>query len=139
MIDETKLAEALPYGSGIDGSWSVEKHKNGNVTARCSYHLMNEHGYYDGWQDFYVRLFHVKADRYNRLKGPCAGLVQRVETKGAIDFSVHFSSPRAQRASAFGLKDCLEDVIGHSLREAGIVTSNDMPTLRIPGCVAGEE
>ena len=41
----------LPHGSGIDAEWKYV------IQQRCyrfenSFHVMNENGYYEGWQDF---------------------------------------------------------------------------------------
>ena len=58
-IDDKDIIDALPHGSGIDASWNVSRYDNGNVLAECSYHGMDQNGYYDGWQDFNVRLFPI--------------------------------------------------------------------------------
>lgn len=47
----------LPHGSGIDCDWSGHCPSNGKyVYFRNSYHVMNENGFYAGYQDFTVRL-----------------------------------------------------------------------------------
>lgn len=120
VITESRLEEILPHGSGIDATWSFETYENGNVTAYCSYHLMDEHGSYDGWQDFKVRIFRHTSDKLNPLKGPCEGKTQVVHRKGDIDYSVHLCGHRVRRNSAYGLVDYLTDTIGYALQEAGI-------------------
>jgi len=54
LIHNNRLVDILPHGSGIDDEWYVDQLRNGNVVASCSYHGMNENGYYDGWQDFKI-------------------------------------------------------------------------------------
>ncbi len=59
-----ELAEHLTkeiHGSGIDADWRFRKKTNRNtkiswVLLVNSYHCMNEDGYYDGWQDFFVQI-----------------------------------------------------------------------------------
>jgi len=125
IISETDLLELLPHGSGIDCDWSIIEHKNGNVTAKNSFHAMNETGMYDGYMDFTVRIFHVKKSRVNKLKGPCEGQYQIVAQKGDIDFKV--SCNENKRASFYGLKDYLVDTIDHALRS--IITPMRSETL----------
>jgi hypothetical protein len=43
----------LQHGGGIDADWSVWEPKTGkNLYFSNSYHLMDENGFYAGWQDF---------------------------------------------------------------------------------------
>lgn len=66
-------------GSGIDAGYKCGKISKKHIYIESSYHCMNEHGYYDGWQEFSIRipittdwhdwklLFrydHYKADKY---------------------------------------------------------------------------
>jgi len=46
----------LPSGSGIDNGSSIDtgKSSNNKIVINSSFHFMDEHGYYDGWQDFKV-------------------------------------------------------------------------------------
>ena len=59
-VDDDPIAYAiagkLPHGSGIDADWTIDRQANGKYVCRNSYHMMNEHGYYVGWQDFTVKL-----------------------------------------------------------------------------------
>lgn len=50
-----KVARELPHGSGIDGTWHIEE-KDDKIVASNSYHKMDEHGFYVGWQDFTVEI-----------------------------------------------------------------------------------
>ena len=51
--EETLRNEMLPHGSGIDGNWNIED--EGTVwRAHNDFHVMNEWGYYDGYQGFTV-------------------------------------------------------------------------------------
>lgn len=52
------IADRLPHGSGIDTNWTVTVHRNGALTARTEFHLMDENGYYSGWQPVSVKLRH---------------------------------------------------------------------------------
>lgn len=45
----------LPHGSGIDCDWHCTM-KGDYVLFSNSYHCMNENGYYEGYQDFTVKL-----------------------------------------------------------------------------------
>jgi len=92
MTDE-QIIDVLPHGSGIDGSWTIRRQKNGKVRCYCSYHGMDENGYYDGWQDFYV----VLADHA---------------------YDVHLCGYRVHRGWAYGLLDYLSEVVGCALEEA---------------------
>lgn len=53
-----QLLDALPHGSGIDGEWRIEPENCSDsvITLFCSYHHMNDGGYYDGWTDFTVKI-----------------------------------------------------------------------------------
>lgn len=113
IISEEDLLELLPNGSGIDCSWEITEHANGNVTAKNAFHAMDEHGGYDGYMNFSVKIFKVKESRLNKLKGPSEGQYQIVTQKGDIDFKVTCNENR--RASFHGLKSYLEDTIYQSL------------------------
>jgi len=54
-----ELAEYLTEnvrGSGIDAEWKFMHAPKDWIIIRNSYHVMNENGYYEGWQDFSVKL-----------------------------------------------------------------------------------
>lgn len=59
-----QLANKLPHGSGIDGDWFIEE-KKGKLYAYNSYHVMNDYGFYAGWQDFYLV---VPKNNFNNFK-----------------------------------------------------------------------
>ena len=128
IISEDKLLSLLPHGSGIDADWTVETHRNGNVTAYCSYHLMHEHGYYDGWQNFKVCVRRAKKDVCNPLKGPCEGKTQVLQRKGDTVVSVHLTGYRVGRNSANGLLDYLSELIGWSLESVSTDRHELIPT-----------
>lgn len=119
LADE-QIINALPHGSGIDCTWQIER---GVSCIWCfnSYHLMNDGGYYDGWQDFSVKLFAHKSEKLQPLTGPCAGKVQVVHRKGDIDFQFSLRGGRVRRNSALGLCDYLAEIIEYALSEAGII------------------
>ena len=43
------------HGSGVDCDYTVTENKN-NILIHNSYHCMDEHGYYDGFCDFTVKI-----------------------------------------------------------------------------------
>jgi hypothetical protein len=49
-----RYINSLSHGSGIDGEYTVELKKNGNMVIYCSFHAMDGNGYYDGWIDYSV-------------------------------------------------------------------------------------
>jgi len=110
-IDDETIIDALPHGSGIDASWNISRYDNGNVLAECSYHGMNQGGYYDGWQDFNIRLFPVIPPN------SCNGNYQ----PDVIDFKLSLSGYRQQKNWTYGLRDYLEELIGYCLSEANIL------------------
>lgn len=113
IISEDELINLLPHGSGIDSNWEVTIHKNGNVTAKNSFHSMDDSGGYDGFMPFIVRIFRVKKDRLNKLKGPCTGQWQIVNKKGDIDFNLTCCDTR--KVSFSGLKEELTDTVSYDL------------------------
>lgn len=114
IITEEKLLELLPTGNGINSDWEITEHKNGNVTAKNSFHAMDEAGFYDGYMPFTVRIFQVTETRINKLKGPCEGQYQIVAKKGDIDFSLSCNDNRQR--SFIGLGDSLTDLLQNSLK-----------------------
>ncbi len=64
MLEDDKLTavledfiDNLPHGSGIDCDWTGHMSANGKyVYFSNAYHAMNEYGYYEGYQDFTVRI-----------------------------------------------------------------------------------
>lgn len=50
------LNEFLPHGSGIDCKWTYDFKRADKITARSSYHQMDDNGMYDGWIDFEVSI-----------------------------------------------------------------------------------
>lgn len=113
IITEEKLIDLLPHGSGIDCDWIITEHKNGNVTAKNYYHSMNEHGGYDGYMPFTVRIYKVKKTKLHKLKGPCARKWQILCMKGDIDVNLTCNDNR--RKSFYGQGDSLGETIQHHL------------------------
>ena len=125
---ELKIREVLsglPHGSGIDCDWCHNIRRNGNLEFSNSFHLMDEMGGYDGWQDFTVILFRHKKEVLNRLIGPCAGKIQIVHKVGDWDFRIEFNGPTIKRNSVYGLKDYLYDTIGHAIEDEYIGVRHD--------------
>lgn len=120
-ITDEQLINALPHGSGIDCDWRIERQRNGKVHAYNSFHMMDENGMYDGWQDFYILLYAYKTDIRHKLSGPCAGKVQVTHKAGDIDFDVYSVGGWSRRNSAYDLRSYLAETIGYSLEQAGIV------------------
>lgn len=90
-LNETVLANYLPHGSGVDSDWHIED-KGSYYRADCSYHCMDEMGYYDGWVDFYLT----------------------IPKKKPTDFKIHFSGDQ-YRVRKYSLRDYLSDTIGYAL------------------------
>ena len=132
-IDETgnmvefDFAQQLPHGSGIDSSWEMEN-KGSYIYFTNSYHCMNEAGYYDGWQDFRIR---INATIWNL----CADAVKKMRTYSQVDmhrkmtervnvlmdiisedFQVQFTGG-SYKANKYMLSEYLEDTIAWSLKE----------------------
>jgi len=84
VVDVHKLADILPHGSGIDGGWTIEVRRNGDVCCHGEYHAMNENGMYDGWRNFRFTLAQCKQNVYQPLSGPCAGQWQVTKVKGRV-------------------------------------------------------
>jgi len=55
-IDE--LLNELPYGSGLDGKWSMDYAKSNDtqLVFYMQYHCMNENGSYEGWVNFTLKI-----------------------------------------------------------------------------------
>lgn len=116
-LDLVALAKALPHGSGLDGNWFVGTNTRGTLVLQTEFHAMDEHGAYDGWRPIRATLRRATVSEYQALRGPCAGQYQRVVTRGTLRFAV---STRGD------LGDDLYDRMEHALRDAGILTPNDL-------------
>lgn len=55
MLQCANVAQHLPHGAGIDSAWGVSETSNA-VTFSNSYHRMTEHGFYDRWIDFSIKI-----------------------------------------------------------------------------------
>lgn len=114
-VDLTKLAEALPHGSGIDGNWHVHITNHGDLRVASSFHHMNDNGMYDGWNDFSFRIHKHTTTKYHPLKGPSAGLYQVLHKKGDIGFTRVICD--TGRVAKEHLEEYLNDTILHSLEK----------------------
>ena len=93
VVDLERLKELLPHGSGIDCDWELER-KGDYVYCQNSYHTMNEHGYYDKYADFTIKI--------------------PIDFPG--DFKLMFNGKTAQYMNRkYMLRDYLEDTIFHNL------------------------
>ena len=81
----------LPHGSGIDSDWIIEE-KSDKVYAYNSYHCMDDNGFYNGWQDFYII----------------------IPKKNPRKFKLHFQGNQ-YLARKYMLRGYLEDIIAFSL------------------------
>lgn len=116
IISHTEvLCYVLPHGSGIDSDWRIELLKNGNIHCHNAYHCMNQDGYYDGWIDFYVKLYRHRVNEYRVLQGLMSGKIQVVHRKGDIDFKI-VGSFHLRWNKYIDVKDYLYDCIGYALR-----------------------
>jgi len=120
VVDPEAVVNKLPHGSGIDSMWGWNTFKNGNVTFYNSYHVMNEVGFYDGWEDFSVRVFKIKRTIINVLRGPCEGDVQVVFVEGDLDWQVRMSGTFRNEGSRYGVREDLEQIIEIAMSELKI-------------------
>jgi hypothetical protein len=85
-LGNNRLVDILPHGSGIDAEWQIEQLRNGNVVANCSYHGMDEHGYYDGWQDFKIVIHPIPiADKCPQCDGKGFRLLHDIAKIRGVD------------------------------------------------------
>ena len=117
---ENVVIPALPHGSGIDAKWEYRVLKNGNVELSCGFHGMDENGFYDGWQDFKVKLFRYNKDKLHQLNN---GKRQILFRAGNWDCSVHLSGYRnsRNRSWGYGLLDYLSETIQYALSDAKVI------------------
>lgn len=90
------LVEELPHGSGIDCDWEITATSK-SIRFKNSFHNMNQHGYYVGYQDFTVRLPLDSEDWVG-------------------DFILTLNGRRSKCADS--LREYLTDTIAYSLGEA---------------------
>jgi len=88
------VAKKLPHGSGINAEWTVEE-KNDRILACNSYETMDEHGFYDRWQDFCLSIPKTRPS----------------------EFKLHFTGDRSALRRYPWLRDYLEETIALSLEE----------------------
>ena len=124
------VLDALPHGSGIDCRWTFEVVHSEFVIFHNSYHMMNEVGYYDGWCDFWIRVKKVRTTKGNHLKGPSAGLVQILQTKGDWDWQLYLDRQAGRRVVAYGLKEYLTETIQFALEKLGLSPEYRTVTLK---------
>ncbi len=86
------VARAITFvhGSGVNCEWDVVVFKNGNVNLTNYFHCMCEHGYYDGY----------------------AGFAVKVTPTG--EYSLTMESATHNLATKYDLRPYLEDVFGHA-------------------------
>ena len=121
----------LPHGSGIDCEWWGNMPKSGDyVTFGNSYHCMNENGFYDGYQDFFIRILKVDFIRmaleFHKIKfylhQPSVAIAKRnfFALKDFIrnDFTLHYSGGN-YKAEKYMLTDYLVDTISYSFELLG--------------------
>lgn len=89
------MLEALPHGSGIDGTWAIDfdASTSERIVLTVQYHNMNSDGYYAGWSDLKItiksslqfgydmRIVGGDADLKDYLQD-CIGLALTNETDG---------------------------------------------------------
>ena len=117
----------LPHGSGIDCTWGGYV-KGNYVYFHNSYHCMNEGGFYDGYQDFRIRI--DKSDFYRMLNAarnmnhykfePSRQReIKRLDVMlGYIrdEFVLQFTGGQ-YKADKYMLRDYLTDTIAYSIEE----------------------
>lgn len=50
------VRDFLPNGSGIDSGSKIETISDERIVISCSFHHMDENGYYDGWTDHKITI-----------------------------------------------------------------------------------
>lgn len=116
VVDLLKLAECLPHGSGIDGSWYLTVRRNGDVGVMGEYHTMNDMGYYTGWINFRFALSKCRKCKFQQLSGPMTGKVQVTKRKGTVYLE-------SFRGGGQNHGDYLYDVCSHAISVAMGVTA----------------
>lgn len=135
LFTESQLIESLPHGSGIDCKWTVEVAKNGSVVAYNSFHVMNDVGFYVGYQDFKVKLFRRKTDDIHYLRD---GRIQILSHKGDIEVVVQSVGGWRRDRAAYDLREYIWDTVLWSLldgvlkdqqRKSVIVTAEEYASM----------
>ena len=123
--------DMLPHGSGINCDWGGNMPQSGGyVTFSNSYHCMDENGFYDGYQDFFIRFlktdfirlseefYGVKGYRYQPnveiAKRNMLALLDFVQS----DFTLHYSGGN-YLAKKHYLDDYLNDTIAYGFELMG--------------------
>lgn len=91
IIDNLKLN--LPHGSGIDADWQIDIESK-YILCHCSYHKMDDGGYYRYWIDFTVK---IKALYRNIF--------------GKLDFTISGQFGKDQ-----DIKEYLYEIVGYGLK-----------------------
>ena len=142
---ERFINNVLPHGSGIDCDWRVMgtgfenyysqgkigKDNSKYVYFNNSYHCMDENGYYDGYQDFSVRMDKTMffamidaachADTYMHEESK-RNMQERVRVLADIlseTFVLQFTNGQ-YKSEKYQLRDYLEDTLAWDIRSAHI-------------------
>lgn len=120
------FAGMLPHGSGIDCDWNAYQ-TNQYVYFTNSYHLMDQHGFYSGWQDFTVRVERQIYDawldateksvfyRHAESKAEQTAHAKVLLKILASNFMLHFNNGERYLARQQRLREYLPDTIFWSL------------------------
>ncbi len=116
----------LPSGSGFDCEWELTEY-SGYTKCVSAFHVMNEHGYYDGYVDFSVIVFKEKEKiiscetcvhhRSIYTCAKCQSFPKITEhdlwkSNHIPEFNLHFHGAESQyKARKYMLRDCIEDTI----------------------------
>jgi len=99
---ESDVILSLPYGSGINLDWTINRLKNGKIQAFNSYHVMSEVGFYVGWANFSITF------------DPSLPLPELAQT-----FRLQFHGPQSHYLNSYyGLREYLDDVVFYSIDSA---------------------
>ncbi len=121
IVSFDKMVECLPHGSGIDCKWGFEEMRDGACYLTNSFHMMDEHGYYDGWAPFKVFIHYSKKYSLYRLEGPLEGKYQPWEKPNDIKVKIFFDTPDSsarRKVEKLDLRNYLEDVVIEGVRKA---------------------
>lgn len=129
IVPIAKLREILEshHGSGIDGDFTIDIAKNGNITVSFDFHRMDEDGSYCGWIRPSFRIYRAREEKLHPLSGPCAGQFQTLHRKGDILMGPIRGCGRSFRGFySEGIRESLGDEFHDALTTGGILTKGAM-------------
>lgn len=94
-LTQQQILGFLPHGSGIDCKWETDENRKYFLFTN-SFHAMNEHGMYDGYCDFTLK----------------------VSRDNVRDFQLTFQGAKSHYLNRkYQLRDYLEETLGYALEQ----------------------